>query len=229
MTDHATRRDDDTVVTMSPMPPWANTYHGTEPQPFDPREPTVPVRRPEPLPLSYLQRRTPAVGYTTGVHADLDSARVLKRHRAPRHARVAVLSMLAALLGGGVVIALLGYTGVMNVPLPGFPDSGVNACKVLAGPKQATAIGNGQPAPEPSATPRTEAEVIKRFAKLREMFADSRHEDLRRTGVQLIDVTVQIIRYPKGAFALVSTFSSAYVSAAGACGAHGVPLPALGE
>lgn len=141
------------------------------------------------------------------------------RHRRPASPkRVAILAFLiAAVVSTGAAFAVAGLSGRLGA------DSGIAACKILAAPTPSPSAHDDR------ASFERKDDQAKAYGKLRKMFADSRHEDLQRAGVQLVDVTMQIVAYPDGALALVGTFSSAYAATAGACGAHGVPLPPIGS
>jgi hypothetical protein len=143
---------------------------------------------------------------------------VRSHRRPPSPKRIAIVSfviafVLSIIVGLGVA-ALSGRLGT---------DSGVAACRLIAAPGPSPSARSDQ------ASFEKKDQDVKAYGKLRKMFADSRHDDLRRAGVQLVDVAVQIVQYPDGALALISTFSSAYAATAGACGAHGVPLPPIGS
>lgn len=175
-----------------------------------------------PLPASW--RPLPPVGFITTDLDQLEQARELRRHRRRRSSPVPfVLIGLTALMAGLAVIAVVMYSrGEAPLGLPIGRDSGVAACRLLAAPTPSPSVRGTR-----KAGFEQQADDAAALAKMREMFADSRYADLRESGVKMIDITAQVVADPDSALLYVGQFSVTYASLAGACGAHGAPLPPL--
>jgi hypothetical protein len=196
--------DGPTVVVQ---PPNAYGAHPRMPYPISP----PPAPRP-PADTSWL---------TTD---QLEHAGELRRHRRKRSSVVPIiLVMLTSLIGGLIVIGVVMHLRGEN-PLGALPfteDSGVKACKLLAAPEPSPSVKSSK------ASFEQQADDAAALAKFRKLFSDSRYTDLRTEGVKLVDIMAQVVAAPDSALVYIGQFATSYASVAGACGAHGVPLPPL--
>jgi hypothetical protein len=105
------------------------------------------------------------------------------------------------------------------IPVVGM-DSGVAICKAIAeNPGQKVVSAEG------------DAEQIR---EIRGMFADSRYEDIRTSGVALMDLAAQMDSTPKdgeefgAALMLAGPLMSALAGLSGGCAEHGYMIPTVG-
>lgn len=141
----------------------------------------------------------------------------------PRRWPYFVLAFMAVLAVATIALYVLASRNVVALPGHALEDSGVAACRTLAAPKpSATAADN-------RASFEREADDRAALGKLRGMFQDSHFADIKSSGTSVVDIMAQVVAGADGAMTLVlgGQFASAYASLAGACGAHGVPLPPL--
>lgn len=128
-----------------------------------------------------------------------------RRRLGPWIAAGAVLAVLA--------LAAVGY-GAWDLLKP---DPGIAACEAMAGKRgplgDANSDGNDK---------LSESEYL----KLREVFADSKHADIRAAGTKLVDVLWQVSQIPEGqelgAIAYVGQVTGAMTELTGACANHGI-------
>ncbi|MFB9449762.1 hypothetical protein Dvina_01445 [Dactylosporangium vinaceum] len=141
---------------------------------------------------------------------------------------VAVLLVLA----GGAVVAG-GVTG-KGPAASVFKDSGVAACEQI---RDSAAASKASPEPSPKAT-KSAAESLKAYQAFRKQFADSRYDDLRTAGTEVLDLIFQLSDSGKDstsdgdaglAFVAAGQLVQKWATLAGACGNHGVTIPKLTE
>jgi hypothetical protein len=172
----------------------------------------------------YPPRPPVDISWITTPFADpqIEQARELRRHKRRRSSVVPiVLVVLGAILAGLIPVAVIMYS---RDHIPFMQDSGITGCKALAAADAAS--------PSPSvksskASFEQSADDAKALAKFRKLFADSRYADLREAGTKMMDITAQVVADPDSALLAIGAFYGAYASLAGACGAHGVPLPPI--
>jgi len=140
---------------------------------------------------------------------------------ARRHPIAIVL--LSAWLAAAIFLAgfVLQRTNLISAAVPFIgKDSGLAACEAIA--KKGTLTG----APKTS-----ERMTPKQYKTVRDVFADSRYEDIRGNGVRLVDLVsqVQALGEDPGfeALAYVGGISAAYAGLTGGCASVGVTIPAL--
>jgi hypothetical protein len=141
--------------------------------------------------------------------------------RSRRGLTVALVGVLAlAVLAGGT-----GY--VFRDQL--FKDSGVAACE---------AMRDGRRASPATATPTGSSSgkfTVGDYHRMRDLFAKSRHGDLRDAGTKMVDLLWQMAQADttgEGALGMILILGGqmvqAYSSLSGACANHGVDIPKLG-
>lgn len=126
---------------------------------------------------------------------------------------------------GGFGLAVRSQNVLPNwVPVVGM-DSGVAMCKAIAENPNRKVAGGEQAG-------RSDPEQIR---KVRGMFADSRYEDIRISGVALMDLAVQMNSVPQdggegfgAALVLAGPIMSATAGLAGGCAEHGYMIPTVG-
>jgi hypothetical protein len=148
----------------------------------------------------------------------------VRSHRRPRQPMMlaVIVLVLGIVMSGAATIVWAVYLQ---------QDSGVTACKAMA-------ENAAEPKPTHTAVV-TEQQVaaehrdqlgrqLVELKSLRGLFADSRHNDLHNAGVALVDLTVQLIQADDGTTLLMAgRYAEEYAALAGACSAHGAPLPPL--
>ena len=133
---------------------------------------------------------------------------------------IAALAVLAIGAGAAIILSALNERGAVQgaVQLVAGKDSGVEACEMI---RDAQQNDDGQ------ADPWTAEE----YQAFRGMFDDSKHEAIRRNGVQLADIGWQIQQLPEDAgleaLPLLGSFMDAYAGLTGACMEQGVELPPI--
>lgn len=131
---------------------------------------------------------------------------------APRKRRTGLIIAL-------VVIAVAVVAAVWTVALPNAADridSGVQACKFISEGKGA----DGQPTASPGSAEDKSDETFTadQYKELREVFTDSRHDDISTAGAKFVDDA-----YNMNLFGVMSSYGALN----GACTSHGHPLPPL--
>jgi hypothetical protein len=132
----------------------------------------------------------------------------------------------------GLIIGLLAFAvvavGVIwTVAIPKGRDkidSGIQACKMVSEGKSP----DGKPTDGPSSEPGAEDEFTQeQYKDLRDIFADSRHDDIKAAGTKFVDVAYQASGAGDGALAFLMPMMTSYTELSSACANHGYPLPAL--
>ncbi len=128
---------------------------------------------------------------------------------------IASIVLAVALIVSGAVLRNQNVLPV-GVPLIGM-DSGVAACKAIAEDKK---------------LPGSSGQEMTRdqYLGLREVFASSRYDDIRSSGVQIIDIAWLFQSAGEGditVLAYVGPLFSSYNALSGACSAQGYTIPAL--
>jgi hypothetical protein len=126
------------------------------------------------------------------------------------------------LIIGVIVLAVLAAATWMVVgpKLADKIDSGVQACKFISEGKDA----EGQPTTDPSSSateaPEGDADLltVDEYKKLRDVFDNSRHDDLKQAGTRFVDDV-----YGMNIFGAIGSYSALN----SACANHGYPLPPL--
>ncbi|MFG1918668.1 hypothetical protein [Micromonospora sp. NPDC048898] len=126
-----------------------------------------------------------------------------------------------------LLIAGLAFVAVLMVAASGYAvydgfikeDSGVAACKAMAAGKNPDGTTTN-----PGDDKLTEAE----YRKTRELFEDSRHEDIRKHGTALIDIAWQMTQLPEGqkerALGFIAPLGAAVAGFQSACADQGVTV-----
>lgn len=151
-----------------------------------------------------------------------------KRGLSPLRVVLLVLSVAVVLAGAGIAAAAVSGKG----PAAGLvKDSGVKACEQI---RDNAAAEKASPAPSPTAS-KNAAESLKAYQAFRKQLADSRYDDLRIAGTEVIDLIYQMSGSGNSdadagvALAAMGQLVQKWASFAGACQNHGVTIPKLGE
>lgn len=128
-----------------------------------------------------------------------------------------VVAGLAVLLGAATaVVVVAGYEPGPNM----FRDRGVRACEAIAAVKAGRTVNTAGL-----------GEGSDGLAVLRDAFAHSRYDDLKTAGTQAMDLVRQFKGSDAAGLAFVAggQLVEKWSALSGACSAHGVQIPALGE
>ncbi|MET8040377.1 hypothetical protein ABZU25_05860 [Micromonospora sp. NPDC005215] len=176
-------------------------YQAQQPQsPYQPGGPVYPPQQYQPHVLGQQDPGSGQPGHLPPPPAGTSGRKPLL------FAAVALVALLMLVAAGFTV-----YEGFIK------EDSGVAACKALAEGKgpDGTAKGSGD-------IKLTEAE----YRETREVFEDSRYEDIRKHGTALVDIAWQISQLPEGqemaAIALLVPVETATTGLQTACADQGV-------
>lgn len=132
----------------------------------------------------------------------------------------------AGLIIGLIVLAVAAVAIIWTVALPKATDridSGIQACKSISEGKDP----HGKPTDSPDSTGASETFTPEQYKDLRDVFADSRHDDIKAAGTKFVDVAYQAEGAGDGALAFLMPMMTSYTELSTACANHGYPLPAL--
>ncbi|MFG1838066.1 hypothetical protein [Micromonospora sp. NPDC049175] len=183
-------------------------YQAQQPQsPYQPGGPAHPPQQYQPHPVGQQDPASGQPGHPSSPPAGTASRRPL-------------------LIAGLAFVALLMLTATGLTVYEGFikEDSGVAACRAMAEGKDPDGSAKGS-----GGSTFTEAQ----YRKTRELFEDSRHEDIRRHGTALVDIAWQIEQLPKGqemgAVAFLASVEAATTGLQTACADQGVTVKLNGR